>query len=138
MSKKAYGTINVPWSIAVEANYDVIMDGIEVANGSENVMLSNVDGTKIAQVVFGESSEITLTATIKGSGHLGQGTLVNSLITDITDTDVPEPLIVLSNGMSKEKEGWSTCTMTCSYFGTGVTSGDASATIGIATTTTGA
>lgn len=139
MAKRAYGTINVPWSIGVEANYDLVMDGIEINNNTEQAMLSDEDGKRIVEVVFGENSEITLNATIKGSNHFGQNALVNSLITDISDPDVPEPLIVVSNTLSKAKGEWATCSMTCHHFGTDVTSGAASATIGtVAATTTGA
>lgn len=136
----AFGTLNVPWSIGAEANYDVIMDGISINNNSEQAMLADETGKRVTEVVFGENSEITLTATIKGSNHFGQNALVNSLISDISDADVPEPLIVVSNSVTKTKGEWSTCEMTCHYFGSSVTSGEASATIGTvaATTTSGA
>ena len=131
----AAGTINVPFSTTAETNYDVIVESNSTANNSEVATLVNELGVVVNKVVHSKESEISLSCTIKGANHFGRDALVGTLISNLSDADIPSPLLVTSNTASKEKLGNATCDITASYFGTDVTTGAVTALIGVVTTT---
>lgn len=137
MSKAAFGSISgVPWSTTPEAAFTVIMESVNDDSQGDVGILENEAGAPVLHLQTGQYREITMDATIKGVTDFVAGALVDSVITSVSDPDIPVPLIVVSNGRSKGKKEWAKCKLTARYYGAGFTTGQLTANIG--TTTTGA
>jgi hypothetical protein len=119
-----------------EAAFDVIVENVQNQGNGDVKTLENEEGAPVMHLQDGEYREITLDATIKGATHFGAGDLVDSVISSLTDPDIPVPLIVVSNSHSKTKREWQKCSLTARYYGASFTTGTVVASI--ATTTTGA
>lgn len=137
MSRSAFGNISgVPWSTTPESSYGVVVESVQIQNNSEPKTLENEDGTPVLHVQDGEYTEVQFEARIKTAAHFGTNALRGSVITSLSDADVPVPLIVVENSHSKTKRDWQTCRMTCRYYGTDFTTGTLVTQLGGATTTT--
>ncbi len=137
MGKTAFGSISgVPWSLSAESAYDIILDSIEVKNSSEVKTLEDEAGVIKMHVQDGEFTEVTFEATVKGANHLGQNALCGSVITTLSNTDVPTPLFITENGATKSKREWGKCRCTARYYGSGFTTGTLPVIFGTTTTTT--
>jgi len=140
MGKTAFGSISgVPWSTEAWAAYTVIMENVEIDNQSDPKTLEDEVGAIVLHVQDGEKTEVSFDATIKGTTHFGVDSLRGSIIATCTDSDVPVPLFVTSNGISKTKREWAKCKMTAVYYGASFTTGTLiTETGGFTTTTSGA
>ncbi len=136
MGKTAFASIsNVPWSTTPETAWDVIMENWRIEDQGNVQTLSDEGGVIKVHVRDEEFKELTFEATIKGPNHFGESDMRNAVISSMSDTTIPGPLIVTANGKSVERRGWHRCTMTARYYGAGFTTGTLPTTF---TTTTGA
>lgn len=137
MSKTAFGSISgVPWSTTPESAYTVIVDGVTMGNKSEPKTLEDEVGAIKLHVQDGDYTEVSMEATIKGATHFGARALVGSVISSLSDPDIPTPLIVTDNEQAKKKRDWHTCKLTARYYGATFTTGQLSGNLGTTTTTT--
>jgi hypothetical protein len=137
MSKQAFGNISgVPWSTVPEAAFTLIVENMTKTPQGDVKTLENEDGAPVLHLRDGAYVEVTFDATIKGATHFGTDALIDTVITSLSDPDIPVPLIVTGNSHSKAKREWQKCTLTARYYGAGFTTGTVVANIG--TTTTGA
>ena len=140
MGKTAFGKISgVPWSTTPETSYDIIVENVEIDNQSNPKTLANEEGSIQVHVQDEEKTEVTFDATIKGTNHIGLDSLRGSVISTLDDSDIPVPLFVTGNGISKNKQEWQKCKLTAVYYGTDFTTGTLiTETGGFTTTTTAA
>lgn len=118
MSATKVGSISgAVFGTTAEANYDVILDDVSVNNSSQESQLTDEDGDIVMAAIHGQETEVSLSFAIKGASHLGTNALVGTVISDITDSDVPSPLIVTGNSRTKSKGDWQKGTLTAKYYG---------------------
>lgn len=137
MGKTAYGNIaGVPWSTSAESSYDIIVSSLQIRNNSEPKTLENEEGTVVLHVQDGEYTEIQCEAAIKGTNHFGQSALRGAVISALDDSDIPTPLFVVENSISKTKREWQTCSLTARYYAADFTTGTLATNTATTTTTT--
>lgn len=124
MGKTAFAKISgVPWSVTAESAYTVIMENVQIRYMAEEHTLDDEAGDFQVEVQSQAHAEVTCDATIKGANHFGKNGIRGSVLTSMTDTEIPGPLVVTENSLSKTKRDWQKCSMTLKYFGAGFTTG---------------
>lgn len=83
--------------------------------------------------------EVSFDGTIKAATHFGTNSLCGTVITSLSDNDIPVPIIITGNGISKTRKEWQKCKMTGVYYEDDFTTGTLISELGgFTTTTTGA
>lgn len=117
------GKISGPiWGNAPEAAYDVIVSGLNPSNNANRNMLNDEKGVPVFGAIVPQGSEIEISCAIKGANHLGKNALIGSKITQLVGMQTPfmdynGPFFIVSNGASREEDGFAKCNATLFYGG---------------------